>query len=48
MNSHHKVAFNYDEDTMSLVEKQTLSTLDLSLSNNSDSSSGNAPTAFEY
>ena len=25
--SHHKVAFDYDEDTMSLVEKPTLSTL---------------------
>jgi hypothetical protein len=30
--SHHKVAFDYDEDTMSLVEKPTLSTLDMSLS----------------
>jgi hypothetical protein len=22
-NSHHKIAFNYDEDTMSLVEEQS-------------------------
>jgi hypothetical protein len=28
MNSHHKVALNYDEDTRNLVEEQTLSTLD--------------------
>jgi hypothetical protein len=25
--SHHRVAFNYDEDTVSLVEEQILSTL---------------------
>ena len=31
-NSNHKIAFDYDEDTMSLVEKPTLSTLDMSLS----------------
>jgi hypothetical protein len=46
--SHHKLAFPYDEDTVSLVKEQTLSTLDLSLSNNSNSSAGNASTAFEY
>ncbi len=46
--SHHKVAFEYDEDTVSLVEEQTLSILDVSLSNNSNSSAGNASTAFEY
>jgi hypothetical protein len=47
-NSHHKVAFDYDDDTMSLVEEQTLSTLDISLSDNSNSSTGNASSAFEY
>jgi hypothetical protein len=44
--SHHNVALDYDEDTMSLVEEPTLSTLDISLSNNCDSSAGNASTAF--
>ncbi len=46
--SRHKVAFTYDEDRGSLVEDQTLSTSDISLSNNSNSSAGNASTAFEY
>jgi hypothetical protein len=46
--SHHKIAFEYDEDTVSLVEAQSLSTLDMSISNNSNSSAGNASTAFEY
>ncbi len=46
--SHHRVAFDYDEDTVSLVEEQTLSTLDILLSNNFYSSAGNASTAFEY
>ncbi len=46
--SHHRVAFSYDEDTVSLVEEQTLSTLDIWISNNSNSSAGNASTAFEY
>jgi hypothetical protein len=32
--SHCKVALDYDEDTVSLVEEPTLSTLDISLSNN--------------
>jgi hypothetical protein len=41
--SHHRVAFDYDEDTMSLVEEQTLSTLDILLSDNSDSSAGTHP-----
>jgi hypothetical protein len=31
-NSHHKIALDYDEDTVSLVEEPTLSTLDVSLS----------------
>jgi hypothetical protein len=47
-NSHHKVAFDYDKDTVSLMEEQTLSTSDISLSNNSKSSAGNASTAFKY
>jgi hypothetical protein len=46
--SHHKIAFDYDEDSMSLVEELTLATLKVSLSNNSNSSIGNASTAFEY
>jgi hypothetical protein len=45
---HHKIALDYDEDTVSLVEELTLSTLGMSLSNNSDFSAGNASTAFEY
>ncbi len=47
-NSHHKIAFYYDEDTMSLVEDLTLTTLEVPLSNDSDTSAGNAPIAFEY
>jgi hypothetical protein len=27
--SHHRVAFDYDEDTISLVEEETLSILDI-------------------
>ncbi len=46
--SHHKIAFDYDEDTLSFVEEPTLATLDVSLSDNSDSSAGNASTALEY
>ncbi len=46
--SHHRVALKYDEDAVSLVEEQTLSTLDILLSNNSNSSAGNASTTFEY
>jgi hypothetical protein len=45
---HHKVALDYDEDTMSLVEELTLATSEVSLSDNSDSSARNASTAFEY
>ncbi len=45
--SHHKIAFEYDEDTVSLVVDPTLSTLDISISGNSNSSAGNA-SAFEY
>ncbi len=46
--SHHKVALDYYEDTASLTEEPTLSILNISLSDNSDSSAGNASTAFEY
>jgi hypothetical protein len=45
--SHHKIAFEYDEDTVSLVIDSTLSTSDISISDNSNSSAGNA-LAFEY
>ncbi len=45
--SHHRIALKYDEDIVSLVVDPTLSTLDISISNNSDSSTGNA-SAFEY
>ena len=45
--SHHRIALEYDEDTVSLVVDPTLSTLDISISDNSDSSIGNA-SVFEY
>ena len=46
--SHHKIAFEYDEDTVvSLVVDSTLSTLDISISVNSNSSTQNA-SAFGY
>ncbi len=46
--SHHRIALQYDEDTVSLVVDPTLSTSDiLSISYNSNSSAGNA-SAFEY
>jgi hypothetical protein len=47
-NSNHKIAFDYNEDTMSLVEELTLDTLKVSLSDNTISSAGNATIAFEY
>ncbi len=46
--SHHKIAFNYDEDSVSLVEEPTLTTSKVSLSDNSNSTAGDAPMAFEY
>jgi hypothetical protein len=46
--SHHRIAFNYDEDTVILVVDPTLSTSDMSTSDNFNSSAGNASTAFEY
>jgi hypothetical protein len=47
-NSNHKIAFDYDEDTMSLVEELTLDTLEVSLSDNTIFSAGNATIVFEY
>ncbi len=47
-NSNHKIAFDYDKDTMSLVEELTLDALEVSLSDNTISSAGNATIAFEY
>jgi hypothetical protein len=41
--SHHKIALIDDEDTVTLVEESTLTTLDIYLSNNSDSSAGMHP-----
>ena len=46
-NSNHKIAFDYAEDTMSLVEELTFDTSEVSLSNNTVSSAGNATIAFE-
>ncbi len=45
--SYHRIALEYDEDTVSLVVDPTLSTSEISISDNSDSSTGNA-SAFEY
>jgi hypothetical protein len=45
--SHHRIALEYDEDTVSLVVDPTLFTLDISISDNSDSSTGNT-LPFEY
>jgi hypothetical protein len=47
-NSNHEIAFDYDEDTLSLAEELTLYTSEVLLSNNTISSAGNAPIAFEY
>ncbi len=47
-NGNHKIAFDYDKDTMNLVEELTLDTLKVSLSNNTISFAGNANIAFEY
>jgi hypothetical protein len=45
--SHHRIGFEYDEDTVSLAVDSTLSTLNILISDNSDFSTGNA-SAFEY
>ncbi len=47
-NSNLKIAFDYNKHTMSLAEELTLETLDVSLSDNTISSAGNATIAFEY
>ncbi len=47
-NSHHNIAFDYDEDIMSLMVEQPLFTLDILLSNNSNPYDENASIAFEY
>ncbi len=46
--NHHKIAFNYDEDTMSLVEELTHTTSEIPLLDNSHLFAGNAPIAIEY
>ncbi len=43
----HRIGFEYDEDTVSLVVDSTLSTSDISISNNSNSSTRNT-SAFKY
>ncbi len=45
--SDHRIAPEYDEDTVSFVVDSTLSTSDISTSNNSNSSTRNT-SAFEY
>ncbi len=45
--SHHRTGFEYDEDTESLVVDSTLSTSDISISNNSNFSIRNE-SAFKY
>jgi hypothetical protein len=47
-NSNQKIAFDYDEDTMSLAEELTLDASEVSFSDNTISSAGNATIAFEY
>jgi hypothetical protein len=47
-NSNHKIAFDYNKDTMSLVEELTLDTSEVLLSENTISSAGNTTIAFEY
>jgi hypothetical protein len=46
--SKHKLAFDYNEDTTSLVEELSLDTLEVLPSNNTISSAGNATITFEY
>ena len=40
--SHHKITFGYDENTTSLVKDPILATAEILLSNDLDSSAGNA------
>ncbi len=46
-NSNHKIAFDYNEDTVKLVEELTLDTSKVLLSDNTISSARNATIAFE-
>jgi hypothetical protein len=46
-NSNHKISFDFDKVTMSLVDELTLGTLEVSLSNNTISSAGDATIAVE-
>ncbi len=46
--SHHRIALEYDKDIVSLAVDPTLSTLDISISDNSNSSTGENASAFEY
>jgi hypothetical protein len=45
--SHHRIGFEYDEDTVSLMVDPILSTSDIPISDNSNASTGNT-LAFEY
>jgi hypothetical protein len=45
--SHHRLGFEYDEHTVSLVVDPTFSTLDILISDNSNSSTRNT-SAFKY
>jgi hypothetical protein len=45
--SHHRIALEYDKDTVSLVVDSVIFTLDILIADNSHSSTGNA-SAFEY
>ncbi len=47
-NSNHKIAFDYNKNTMILAEELTLDTLEVSLSDNTISSAGNATITFDY
>jgi hypothetical protein len=47
-NSHHKVALNYDEDIVSLLEEQPSPHRTYLSPTTPNSSAGNASTAFEY
>jgi hypothetical protein len=46
--SRHRITFEYDKDTVSLVEDQTLSISDILIYDNFKISAGNASTALEY
>jgi hypothetical protein len=46
--NHHKITFEYDEDTTNLVIDQTLTTAETILSDDSDFSPGNAINISKY